>query len=161
MAAARREMAAGDGCRSASMRSRSSGVRLASLPAIVQSTHERATVRRDAVPALPRGVGLGFDQARDAWVLLAPERVTMPDPIAVEILQRCDGKARVAAIIDDLAATFAAERSRIEADVNAFLDTRRQGHDRAGRALRAPPPPASRRQNRHSLSGWSTPRVSR
>ncbi len=27
-----------------------------------------------------------------AWVLLAPERVLMPDPIAVEILKRCDGK---------------------------------------------------------------------
>jgi pyrroloquinoline quinone biosynthesis protein D len=73
------------------------------------------------VPALPRGVKLRFDQARDAWVLLAPERVLMPDPIAVEILKRCDGKASVAAIVDDLAATFAAERSQIEADVSAFL----------------------------------------
>ena len=62
VAAARRKMAAGDGCRSASMRSQSSGVRLASLPAIVQRTHERATARRDAVPALPRAVGLGFER---------------------------------------------------------------------------------------------------
>ena len=82
---------------------------------------ERAEVRGDSVPSLPRGVKLRFDQARNAWVLLAPERVLMPDPIAVEILKRCDGKASVAAIVDDLAATFAAERSQIEADVNAFL----------------------------------------
>jgi pyrroloquinoline quinone biosynthesis protein D len=81
----------------------------------------RAEVQSDSIPALPRGVKLRFDQARDAWVLLAPERVLMPDPIAVEILKRCDGQASVAAIVDDLAATFAAERSQIEGDVKAFL----------------------------------------
>ena len=81
----------------------------------------RAAVAPQSVPALPRGVRLRFDQARDAWVLLAPERVLMPDPIAVEILKRCDGKASVAAIVDDLAATFAAERAQIETDVTAFL----------------------------------------
>jgi pyrroloquinoline quinone biosynthesis protein D len=82
---------------------------------------KRAEVAPQSVPALPRGVRLRFDQARDAWVLLAPERVLMPDPIAIEILKRCDGKANVAAIVDDLAATYAAERSQIEADVIAML----------------------------------------
>lgn len=82
---------------------------------------ERAEVRFESVPALPRGVKLRFDQARDAWVLLAPERVLMPDSIAVEILKRCDGKASVAAIVDDLATTFSAERAQIEIDVTAFL----------------------------------------
>ncbi len=82
---------------------------------------ERVEVRAELVPALPRGVKLRFDQARKAWVLLAPERVLMPDPIAVEILKRCDGKASVAAVIDDLASTFAAERAQIEIDVTAFL----------------------------------------
>jgi pyrroloquinoline quinone biosynthesis protein D len=82
---------------------------------------ERIEVRADLVPALPRGVRLRFDQARKAWVLLAPERVLMPDPIAVEILKRCDGKRSVALVIDDLAATFAADRAQIETDVMAFL----------------------------------------
>jgi coenzyme PQQ biosynthesis protein PqqD len=82
---------------------------------------ERPQVGDDSVPALARGVRLRFDQARSAWVLLAPERVLMPDEIAVEILKRCDGKACVAAIVDDLATTFAAERSQIEADVRTFL----------------------------------------
>jgi pyrroloquinoline quinone biosynthesis protein D len=95
----------------------------------------RAQVQSQSVPALPRGVKLRFDEARDAWVLLAPERVLMPDPIAVEILKRCDGKASVAAIVDDLATTFAAERSRIEADVNAFLQDLA---DKGMLALRAP-----------------------
>jgi pyrroloquinoline quinone biosynthesis protein D len=81
----------------------------------------RVEVRADLVPALPRGVKLRFDQARKAWVLLAPERVLMPDPIAVEILKRCDGKRSVALVIDDLASTFAADRAQIETDVMAFL----------------------------------------
>ena len=81
----------------------------------------RAVVGPQSVPALPRGVRLRFDQAREAWVLLAPERVLMPDPIAVEILKRCDGKASIAAIVDDLATAFAAERAQIETDVTALL----------------------------------------
>ena len=82
---------------------------------------ERPQVNDAAVPALARGVKLRFDQARDAWVLLAPEKVLMPDQVAIEILKRCDGKASVSAIVDDLAATFAAEREQIRADVHAFL----------------------------------------
>lgn len=82
---------------------------------------ERPQVNDEAVPALARGVKLRFDQARDTWVLLAPEKVLMPDQVAIEILKRCDGKASVSAIIDDLAATFAAEREQISADVRAFL----------------------------------------
>ncbi len=81
----------------------------------------RVEVSAELVPALPRGVKLRFDQAREAWVLLAPERVLMPDPIAVEILKRCNGKRSVAAVVDDLAVTFAAERAQIETDVTAFL----------------------------------------
>ena len=81
----------------------------------------RPEVSDDAVPALPRGVKLRFDPARDAWVLLAPERVLMPDDIAVEILKRCDGKATVAAIVDELAEAFGAERAEVAADVHTFL----------------------------------------
>jgi pyrroloquinoline quinone biosynthesis protein D len=81
----------------------------------------RPEVGPGSVPALPRGVRLRFDQARDAWVLLGPERVLMPDAVAVEILKRCDGQASVAAIIDDLAQAFTAERAQIEQDVIALL----------------------------------------
>jgi pyrroloquinoline quinone biosynthesis protein D len=81
----------------------------------------RAVVDADSVPALARGVKLRFDQARDAWVLLAPERVLMPDEIAVEILKRCDGKATVAAIVADLARAFEAEPAQVAGDVRAFV----------------------------------------
>jgi pyrroloquinoline quinone biosynthesis protein D len=82
---------------------------------------ERPQVRDEAVPALARGVRLRFDKARDVWVLLAPEKVLMPDQIAVEVLKRCDGKTKVSAIVDDLVATFSADRGQVAADVRAFL----------------------------------------
>jgi pyrroloquinoline quinone biosynthesis protein D len=81
----------------------------------------RAEVCDDSTPALARGVRLRFDQARSAWVLLAPERVLMPDEIAVEILKRCDGEATVRAIVADLARTFEAEAVQVAADVRSFL----------------------------------------
>ena len=82
---------------------------------------ERPQVHDGAVPALARGVRLRFDKARDAWVLLAPEKVLMPDQIAIEILKRCDGKAKVGDIVADLALTFSADRDQVAGDVRAFL----------------------------------------
>jgi pyrroloquinoline quinone biosynthesis protein D len=82
---------------------------------------ERPQVHDEAVPALARGIKLRFDKARNAWVLLAPEKVLMPDEIAVEILKRCDGKARVTEIVDDLAVAFSADRGQVAGDVRAFL----------------------------------------
>ncbi|MDH3473581.1 MAG: pyrroloquinoline quinone biosynthesis peptide chaperone PqqD [Rhodospirillales bacterium] len=82
---------------------------------------ERITISAESVPRLPRGVKLRFDQQRDNWVVLAPERLFVPDPIALEIIKRCDGEANVAAIVDDLAAAFQADRAVIERDVNALL----------------------------------------
>jgi len=62
-----------------------------------------------------------YDEARQRWVLLVPERVMAPDEIAVEILQLCDGQRSVAAIIDQLAEAYAAPREEIGADVIAML----------------------------------------
>ena len=82
---------------------------------------ERTTISHESVPRLPRGVKLHFDKQRDQWVVLAPERLFVPDPIALEIIKRCDGQSSVSAIVDDLARTFAAPRERILDDVNALL----------------------------------------
>jgi coenzyme PQQ biosynthesis protein PqqD len=81
----------------------------------------RPEVQDGSVPSLARGIKLRFDQTRSAWVLLAPERVMMPDEIAVEILKRCDGEATVDAIIDDLSRTFEADRTQVAGDVRRFL----------------------------------------
>jgi pyrroloquinoline quinone biosynthesis protein D len=72
-------------------------------------------------PVLPRHARLKFDEVRQRWVILAPERVLAPDDIAVEILQLCDGARSVAQMIDQLAAKYAAERAAIGTDVIAML----------------------------------------
>jgi pyrroloquinoline quinone biosynthesis protein D len=74
------------------------------------------------IPRLPRGVRLKLDETRGEWLLLAPERVVKVDAIAVAILERCDGAATIEAIVDDLAATYAADRARIDEDVRALLN---------------------------------------
>ncbi len=74
-----------------------------------------------SVPRLCRGVRLRLDPRRQAWMLLAPERVLVPDETAVEILRRCDGAATVGAIVDELCAAFEAERAVIADDVTALL----------------------------------------
>jgi pyrroloquinoline quinone biosynthesis protein D len=79
------------------------------------------SIAPDSRPRLPRGVRLTHNEAQGGWVLLAPERVFKADAIAVEILKRCDGEATFAAIVDDLATTFAAPRDRIESDCTAML----------------------------------------
>src|ERR1700721_99563 len=72
-------------------------------------------------PVLPRHAKLKFDETRQVWVILAPERVLAPDEIAVEVLQLCDGVRNVAVMIDMLAEKYAAERSAIATDVIAML----------------------------------------
>jgi pyrroloquinoline quinone biosynthesis protein D len=83
--------------------------------------NDTPAISPDAKPRLPRGVRLTHNEAQGGWVLLAPERVFKADAIAVEILKRCTGEATLAAIVDDLAATFNAPRERILTDVSALL----------------------------------------
>jgi pyrroloquinoline quinone biosynthesis protein D len=72
-------------------------------------------------PILPRHARLKFDETRQVWVILAPERVLAPDEIAVEVLQLCDGVRSVSDMIDQLAAKYAAPREAIATDVVAML----------------------------------------
>ena len=72
-------------------------------------------------PVLPRHTKLKFDQTRNVWVFLAPERVLAPDEIAVEVLHLCDGARNVAGMIDQLAEKYAAPRETIATDVIAML----------------------------------------
>lgn len=75
----------------------------------------------DAVPRFCAGVKFRFDKVRNAWVLLAPERLFAPDEHAVEILKLVDGERTLADIADTLAARFEAPRDVIAADVAALL----------------------------------------
>jgi pyrroloquinoline quinone biosynthesis protein D len=80
-----------------------------------------ATMSADARPRLARGVRFTHNEAHGGWVLLAPERIFQTDAIAVEILKRCTGEVSLAAVIDDLASTYAAPREQISRDVEALL----------------------------------------
>ena len=62
-----------------------------------------------------------FDEVRRAWVVLAPERLLLPDEQAVEILRMIDGERNVDAIIDELAGRYEAPREVIAADIIAML----------------------------------------
>jgi pyrroloquinoline quinone biosynthesis protein D len=72
-------------------------------------------------PVLPRHAKLKFDETRQVWVILAPERVLAPDEIAVEVLRLCDGVRRVEEMVDQLAAKYSADRADISTDVVAML----------------------------------------
>jgi len=74
-----------------------------------------------AVPMFAVGTKLRFDGVRNAWVLLAPERLFQPDEQAVEILKLVDGKRSLGAIVDDLATRFNAPRELIAGDVAEML----------------------------------------
>jgi pyrroloquinoline quinone biosynthesis protein D len=80
-----------------------------------------ARIDAGSVPHLPRYVKFRFDETRQQWVVLAPERLLLPDEIAVEILQRVDGKRSVGEIVGLLAEKFEAPREEIAADVIAML----------------------------------------
>lgn len=82
---------------------------------------ERTIIAETSVPRLAPHARLRFDKQRDRWVMLAPERLFVPDPIALEIIRRCDGTASVAAIVDGLAQTFDAPREVILRDVSSLL----------------------------------------
>lgn len=81
----------------------------------------RIDITEGSHPVLARHAKLKFDEARQVWVILVPERVLAPDEIAVEILQLCDGVRSVDQIIEVLAAKYAADRALIGADVIAML----------------------------------------
>ena len=83
---------------------------------------ERLVVSDATVLRLAPHVVFRFDEARQRWIMLAPERLMLPDEQAVEILKLLDGKASVGAITDTLAGRYTeAPRDLIARDVTAML----------------------------------------
>ncbi len=70
---------------------------------------------------MPHGVRLKFDDMRDQWMMLAPERVLKLDPVAAEIMKLVDGARTIEIIVDDLSSRFEIEREQVSSDVRAFL----------------------------------------
>jgi pyrroloquinoline quinone biosynthesis protein D len=73
------------------------------------------------VPKFMPGVRLQYSEARQQWVVQAPERVLMPDDIAVAVLKRCDGIATVSAIAEVLAREYDAPPDVVTGDVVEML----------------------------------------
>lgn len=81
----------------------------------------RLVVGAESILKLPRHIKLRHDPGRNAWVILAPERVFQPDETAVEVLKLCDGKRTVAAISAMLAEQYQAPADVILADITEML----------------------------------------
>ncbi|MFN3448163.1 MAG: pyrroloquinoline quinone biosynthesis peptide chaperone PqqD [Roseococcus sp.] len=73
-------------------------------------------------PRFAPGVRLQEDKARGRWIVMAPERMFVPDETALEVLRLVDGARDEAAIVAALAARFDAPREVIAADVRALLE---------------------------------------
>lgn len=76
----------------------------------------RQIISAEAQPFLPRHIMLRHDPVRGRWVLLAPERVLVPEATTVALLKLADGKSSVAEIAAELAATYTAPAEVILAD---------------------------------------------
>ena len=85
-----------------------------------ETTKARAIVTAASKPALPRYIKLRHDAARDAWTILAPERVFTPDAIAVAVLKLCDANRTVEGIALELSQTYNAPMVRIQADITSM-----------------------------------------
>ena len=84
---------------------------------------ERPVAAAESKPHLPEYVRLRFDDVRQRFAVLAPERVYWPDETAVEILKLCDGERTISAIAARLAQDYAAPEETIEADVLEFIQS--------------------------------------
>jgi pyrroloquinoline quinone biosynthesis protein D len=74
-----------------------------------------------SIPRLPRGVRLSHDQARERWLLLAPERIFEPNDIALVVLRLVDGERSIQAICEELGRSYNADPALIMADVAELL----------------------------------------
>jgi pyrroloquinoline quinone biosynthesis protein D len=72
-------------------------------------------------PRFAPGVRLHEDKARARWIVMAPERMFIPDETALEVLRLVDGTRDEAAIVTLLAEKFAAPAEEIGADVAEML----------------------------------------
>jgi pyrroloquinoline quinone biosynthesis protein D len=81
----------------------------------------RSLIAADSKPALPRHIKLRHDTVRDRWTILAPERVFSPDPIALAVLQLCDGGRTVDDIAEELTRNYGAPKAQILSDIVEML----------------------------------------
>jgi pyrroloquinoline quinone biosynthesis protein D len=62
-----------------------------------------------------------FDDVRQRWVIMAPERMLIPDEVAVDILKGCDGTLPLDQLVAKLAEDYDAPPEMVAPDVFALL----------------------------------------
>ncbi len=85
---------------------------------------ERAAFSEASVPAFPRGVKFRFNNTKQQWVILAPERLLEPDEMAVTVLKLVDGQRTLGAVVDTLMEMITIDpppRDVVATDVVAML----------------------------------------
>jgi pyrroloquinoline quinone biosynthesis protein D len=82
---------------------------------------ERIAVAPGSVLRFAPHARFRFDAVRQAWVVLMPERLLLPDEQAVAILRLVDGSRDADAIVGELGRQYDAPRTEIAADVLAML----------------------------------------
>ena len=82
---------------------------------------ERLLLKNETIPVIPSHVRFEFNEVRKEWVLLAPERALYPDPIAIEVLKKCNGKISIKLIAEDLAKKYKAPLKKIIEDIITML----------------------------------------
>lgn len=75
-----------------------------------------------SVPRFNRGFRLRHDTVRDAWVVLAPERLFALDDHAAEVLKLVDGQRTLDEIIGSLSQKYQAPAAEIADDVRSMLE---------------------------------------
>jgi pyrroloquinoline quinone biosynthesis protein D len=85
------------------------------------ASRTRIIIEPASTPGMPPHIKLRHDAGRGRWHVLAPERVFEPDPIAIEILKRCDGATTVEEIAAGLAKEYNAPLQEILADTISML----------------------------------------
>lgn len=80
-------------------------------------------IARHDVPRLAARARLRHDRVTGGWLLLYPEQGLELDETAADVLRLCTGERSVGAIVEDLAARYAAAPGEVERDVLELLDT--------------------------------------
>ena len=81
------------------------------------------SIDEEAVPRFGVGIKFRFDPTRDAWIILGPERLFLPDEHAVEVLKLVNGASTVGQIAASLAEKFDAPLPTITADIWPMLQS--------------------------------------
>ena len=91
---------------------------------MISGAHRRRrSIAGTSVPRIAPHIDMRFDETRGKWIILAPERLFLPDEQALAILKKIDGTKSIDAIVDELVIAYRAPRHVIATDVMAMMQT--------------------------------------